>query len=68
MTVPYERTRAVLQTRELLKELAIGRGPVHTDTLRRRAEALLRHFPEPFHIDVSAAAVPTIWAASDARW
>ncbi|HKR40308.1 MAG TPA: BPSL0761 family protein [Paraburkholderia sp.] len=68
MTIPYERTRAVLQTRDLLKELAIGHGSVYPDTLRRRAEALLRHFPEPFHIDISAAASPSIWAPSDAHW
>jgi hypothetical protein len=67
MTIPYERTRAVLQTRELLEKLATG-APIDPDSLRRQAQALLRHFPEPFHIDLSAAAVPTIWAASDAKW
>lgn len=66
MTTPYERTRAVLQTRELLHELAAG-NQIGRDILRLRAEALLRHYPLPIDIDISAAAMPTIWANVEAK-
>ena len=67
MTVPYERTQAVLRTLELLKELAAG-APIDADTLRRRAAALLKHYPAPVDLDLSAAALPGIWAALSAKW
>lgn len=67
MTVPYERTQAVLRTRDLLEELSAGEQ-IDTDTLRRRASSLLKHFPEPIDIQVSAAYLPTVWAALDAKW
>ncbi|SIT39476.1 conserved hypothetical protein [Paraburkholderia piptadeniae] len=63
MTVPYERTQAVLRTRELLKELAFGESD-NVDALRRRAKALLKHFPVAADMDASAAALPAVWAPS----
>ena len=63
MTVPYERTQAVLRTRELLKELAFGESD-NLDALRRRAKALLKHFPVAADMDASAAALPAVWATS----
>jgi hypothetical protein len=44
MTTPFERTQALLRTRDLLKALATGED-IASDTLRRRAESLLKHFP-----------------------
>jgi hypothetical protein len=67
LTPPYERTQALLRTRELLKELAVGED-IAADTLRRRAESLLKHFPAPVDVDLSAAALPGIWAALGAKW
>jgi hypothetical protein len=67
MTTPYERTQAVRRTQELLKELAAD-APVDADTLRRRAAALLKHYPGPVDLDLSAAALPGIWAALSAKW
>lgn len=43
MTRPYERTRAVVQTREFLVDLS--RNPDLAGTIRTEAKRLLRHFP-----------------------
>jgi hypothetical protein len=43
MTMPNERSRAVLQTREFLLELS--RDNTLPDKVRRDAKFLLRHFP-----------------------
>jgi hypothetical protein len=44
MTMTYERTQALLRTRQLPQELADG-ARLEPDLLRRRAAALLRHYP-----------------------
>lgn len=67
MTIPYERTLAVLRTRELLAALA-SREKIDTDLLQRRAASLLKHFPGAMDIDLSAAALPTVWARVNAKW
>jgi hypothetical protein len=67
MTIPLERTRAVVRTRNLLRELSTGER-IDADTLQRRAKSLLRHFPERSHIDLSAAVMPSVWSRSDAKW
>ena len=67
MTIPYERTLAVLRTRDLLKELSAGEY-IDAETLQRRALSLLKHFPEPIHIDLSAAALAGVWSRLDAKW
>ncbi|WP_230697892.1 BPSL0761 family protein [Pseudomonas sp. SST3] len=43
MTMPNERTRAVIQTREFLVELS--RDSALPDKIRKDAKFLLRHFP-----------------------
>lgn len=43
MTMPNERTRALIQTRDLLVELA--QNPALSDSIRRQARQLLRHYP-----------------------
>jgi hypothetical protein len=67
MTIPYERTRAVLRTRELLKKLAAGEN-LDADTLQRFAASLLKHFPDEHHLVLSARALPDTWSAPDATW
>jgi hypothetical protein len=44
MTMPEERTRAVLQAGDFLRELANGSLPC-TPEVQRQAKALLRHYP-----------------------
>lgn len=65
MTTPDERTRAVLQTREFLHELAAGRftGNVPEQVLRK-ARQLLRHYPNALHLHAAAVAWPSVWSSS----
>ncbi|CAG9187465.1 BPSL0761 family protein [Cupriavidus pinatubonensis] len=67
MTMPYERTQALLMTRELLKELADG-ASIEPDLLQRRAAALLKHFPDASHVALSARLLPDTWADPQAKW
>lgn len=43
MTMPHERTRSVIQTRDFLVELS--RDPSLPERIRRDAKFLLRHYP-----------------------
>jgi hypothetical protein len=43
MTMPSERTRALIQTRDLLVELA--QDSALSESIRRQARQLLRHYP-----------------------
>lgn len=43
MTMPNERTRALIQTRDFLVELA--QDPALSASIRRQAHQLLRHYP-----------------------
>ncbi|QIB49589.1 BPSL0761 family protein [Pseudomonas sp. OIL-1] len=52
MTLPYERTRAVLQTREFLRSLV--QNPALPHDIRDNAKSLLRHYPESHHLAVVA--------------
>jgi hypothetical protein len=67
MTMTYERTQALLRTRQLPQELADG-ARIEPDLLRRRAAALLRHYPDASHVVVSARLVPALWADPQAKW
>ena len=67
MTTPYERTLAVTRARDLLKALSAGQS-FDADSLAGRAEGLLKHFPTPADIDLSAAVVPSVWSRVDAKW
>ena len=62
MTMPYERTKAVIETRELLQLLAGSDGSAVPSTIHEHARQLLRHFPLDVDLDVSAAALPGVWA------
>jgi hypothetical protein len=48
MTMPNERTRALIQTRDFLVELADDSAL--TASIRRQARQLLRHYPKPNEI------------------
>ncbi|WMY11083.1 BPSL0761 family protein [Paraburkholderia phenoliruptrix] len=48
--------------RDLLATLADGRGPYCADLVRTLAMTLLRHYPSEADIDVSAIALPSLWA------
>ena len=48
MTMPDERTRAVIQTRDFLVELS--RDSTLPEKVRRDAKFLLRHFPSKYEV------------------
>lgn len=51
MTLPDERYRSVLRTREFLWRLAGGEFPRTPKAVRQEAAALLRHYPSEFELD-----------------
>jgi hypothetical protein len=67
MTIPLERTQAVLGARQLLTELAGAPDDAELDKFRLRSRKLLRHYPEPVHIRLSAGFAPGIWAEPDEK-
>lgn len=65
MTLPYERSKAVLATADFLRRLA---SPYTENGLKKipkdvRAEALrlLRHYPHPYELHEAAKAAPGIF-------
>jgi hypothetical protein len=62
MTTPYERTKAVIDTRRLLQTLATAQE-VSVGHVQRLAVQLLRHYPLDIDIAVSASTAPELWAA-----
>jgi hypothetical protein len=68
MTTPCERTKAVTDTRELLQMLARGDEITVGGLLQTVALGLLRHYPLDIDLDVSASALPGIWAAPKLQW
>lgn len=62
MTIAIERTMAVIRARKFLLELSVAPDDIDLELVRVRARMLLRHFPEPVDLYVSAAYLPDIWA------
>ncbi|EEA03727.1 BPSL0761 family protein [Burkholderia sp. H160] len=62
MTTPFERTKAVTDTREFLKTLAAADEISVAGLVRTRAVQLLRHYPLDVDIAISANAAPDVWA------
>lgn len=65
MTMPDERTRSVLQTRQFLEDLARGQVPGMPEEVVLEARRLLRHFPDKGDLIYSAVACPDRWARPD---
>lgn len=62
MTLPYERTRALIETRELLKRLQDpGETPRVPRWLREQARLLLRHYPDYASIELAHKALPHLF-------
>lgn len=59
MTMPDERTRSLLQTRDFLEELcSSGQTPGVPEEVRREARRLLRHYPMNMHLNLLHKALP----------
>ncbi|WP_310043062.1 BPSL0761 family protein [Paraburkholderia caribensis] len=61
--MPYERTRAVVETRKLLQTLSSAEEVTIRGLVQTVALGLLRHYPLDIDLDISASALPGIWAA-----
>ncbi|KOR17631.1 MULTISPECIES: BPSL0761 family protein [Burkholderia] len=62
MTTAYERTKAVIETRKLLQLLGSRTSTATRDAIQDAALLLLRHYPLDVDLEISAAALPEIWA------
>ena len=62
MTTASERTKAVIEARKLLQLLGSPANTSARDAFRDSAMLLLRHYPLNVDLEISAAALPGIWA------
>lgn len=59
MTTPYERTRAVLDTKWFLETLlSPSESPGVPEQVREQARRLLRHYPSRSHLALAHQALP----------
>lgn len=61
MTLPYARTKTVLQTFEFLTQLARGRIENVPELAQKRAAELLTHFPKISDLHTTATACPGLY-------
>lgn len=62
MTLPDERTRAVLQTRKFLRRLLNSKEtPRVPKTIREEAHRLLKHYPGELDLDHAAKSAPKVF-------
>ncbi|RQU12755.1 hypothetical protein DF157_23640 [Burkholderia cenocepacia] len=65
MTTPYERSKSVTETREFLQMLASAGDIANRNHVQLVAVRLLRHYPLDIDLEMSAAALPSIWAVPE---
>ncbi|KGW25118.1 hypothetical protein Y045_6118 [Burkholderia pseudomallei MSHR2451] len=65
MTTPYERSKSVIETREFLQMLASTGDIANRTHVQLVAVRLLRHYPLDIDLEMSAAALPGIWAVPE---
>jgi hypothetical protein len=65
MTTPAERTKAVVDTRDFLQMLSVAEQVTIPGLVQSVAIGLLRHYPLTVDLDVSASAIPGIWAQTN---
>ena len=62
MTIPYERTRALIETKSfLLNFVDTRRLPRVPKSVRQHAEYLLRHYPSYEDIELAHRALPDLY-------
>lgn len=62
MTMPDERSRAVMQTKAFLLELQDStKSPGVPEDVRKEAHRLLRHYPNAWHLDSAHRGAPDLW-------
>lgn len=66
MTMPAERTRCVMPTRDFLRDLMSSEDtPGVPNEVRREARRLLRHYPGMSELNLAALALPRLFARID---
>ena len=65
MTLPVERTKAVLETRRFLQALSHASPETVPAEIRLRAETLLRHYPEAIDMEFAHEKLPQWFGAPD---
>jgi len=68
MTLPCERTRAVINAREFLVQLCCGEIKRIPSEVRDRARRILRHYPSPVDLHQAAEVAPDVFASSVEGW
>lgn len=63
MTLPAERTKAVIKTRRFLQALSHASPDTVPVAIRLRAETLLRHFPEAIDMEFAHEKLPEWFGA-----
>ena len=62
MTIPYERTRAILETRDFLRELQDPQlTPRVPASVREIARKLARHYPAYAEVELAHKALPHLF-------
>ena len=61
MTIPTERTRSVLQTKDFLERLLGTDKAEVPESIRVEARRLLRHYPSASDLRLAAEACPDWW-------
>lgn len=63
MTLPDERYRSLVQTKKFLYELLnTQQTPRVPKIIRQRANSLLRHFPDDYHLELLTKEMPGTFA------
>lgn len=62
MSIPFERTRAILETRAFLERLLDPKEtPRVPRTIRGQAKAMFRHYPSSYEIELVHKALPMFY-------
>lgn len=65
MTLPYERTRAVINVHQFLLDLCSAYSPTGIKRIpkevRQHARRLLKHFPRPYDLYAAAKCAPDVF-------
>lgn len=61
MTIPYERTRAILQTKTFLLALQDPTKTEVPENIREWARALARHYPDSWHVEAAHKERPDLF-------
>jgi len=66
MTLPFERTNALVNARQFMLDLMdSSKTPKVPLEIRRRARSVLKHFPGAFDISIAATKVPEVFGPTD---